>query len=231
MSQFDLPSSEFQAIPATHYKCCVIVEPRRHPLFKLVCKNFMYLLQHKGWGLIVYHGTENEDFVREALTGWPNVVYKNLGVNNLTLSMYNKLFTNWNFWEKMPCKHALIFQTDVVLFSDNIDQFLEYDYVGAPWCFNHRVGNGGFSLRKVQTMIDILKCIKPNSNINEDMVTSQLCYMFNKRLPTIEQAACFSAETIYMSEPCGLHKPHLDKFPPGVYEHLMSKRIVPPTAQ
>jgi hypothetical protein len=187
----------------------------------------MYLLQHKGWGLIVYHGTVNENFVREALAGWPNVVFKNLGVDNLTFPMYNTLFTDQSFWSSMPCKHALIFQTDVVLFNDTIDQFLEYDYVGAPWCFNHRVGNGGFSLRNVQTMIEILKKYNPDGSINEDMVISILCYALDKHLPTLQQAACFSAETIYISEPCGFHKPYLEKFPPGVYEHMMTKRIVP----
>lgn len=46
---------------------------------------------------------------------------------------------------------VLIFQTDGFILNPHLweDDFLKYDYIGAPWPdnINSRVGNGGFSLR------------------------------------------------------------------------------------
>lgn len=58
----------------------------------------------------------------------------------------------------------------------NIDQFLQYDYVGAPWHWDnerwqhHRqdmpqgVGNGGLSLRSVAAMRELAKTLGPSAN-------------------------------------------------------------------
>jgi hypothetical protein len=48
--------------------------------------------------------------------------------------------------------HVLLVQWDGYVFNPSAwtEEFLEYDYIGAPWGFHkdtHRVGNGGFSLR------------------------------------------------------------------------------------
>jgi len=48
--------------------------------------------------------------------------------------------------------HLLVIQWDGYVINGKAWQeaFLEYDYIGAPWGFHtdqHRVGNGGFSLR------------------------------------------------------------------------------------
>lgn len=47
--------------------------------------------------------------------------------------------------------HALVFQWDGFVINPSLwtDEFLEYDYIGAPWGFHDdmNVGNGGFSLR------------------------------------------------------------------------------------
>jgi hypothetical protein len=86
LKQFDVGSSYFTHVPKLSNKYCVIIEPRKHPLLKLVCKNFMFLL--KGWGLIVYHGSENEEFVRSELADIPNIRYVNMKVDNLTIAKF-----------------------------------------------------------------------------------------------------------------------------------------------
>ena len=47
---------------------------------------------------------------------------------------------------------------------------VEYDYIGAPWCKNQddnlkHVGNGGFSLRTREKMIECIKTVKPDDLI------------------------------------------------------------------
>ena len=87
--------------------------------------------------------------------------------------------------------------------SENINEFLNYDYVGAPnkdW-----VGNGGLSLRKKSKILDILKKSKRNSNQNEDVFFTEKEH--NLKIPDITTANKFSNEGIYSDESFGVHKP------------------------
>ena len=73
-----------------------------------------------------------------------------MNVDNLTIRDYNRLFTNKSFYDYIPTETFLIFQTDTMIFKEHknlINNFLEYDYVGAPWLACKQVGNGGLSLR------------------------------------------------------------------------------------
>ena len=235
LNQFDLPSSYFQNIPSKTNKFCVIIEPRKMEILIKVIKNFMYLLQNKGWGLIVVHGTDNEEFVKSGLCGWKNVHYIKLNVSNLTPPMMEQLLAGFTFfWDKLlsiGCEKALFFQTDALLLKDNVDDFINYDYVGAPWpkklfgqSFN--VGNGGLSLRDTSTMIEIINSLK-KIHTNEDCYFGYGCIKLNKKIPTIEEAMKFSVETIYYNDPCGMHKPQINRFPS--YQHyvdLLSKKHV-----
>lgn len=167
-------------------KFCVIVEPRQHPNLIPVIKNFMVRLQHTGWGLIVYHGPDNEAFVKDGLKdAFPEslhydnqkVHYVRMAQTNLTTREYSAMLCNPMFWQCLldgfKCEHALIFQCDALLLKggDAIDSFLKYDYVGAPWPnggifaalppntrrMRLTVGNGGLSLRNVRAMLTIAR--------------------------------------------------------------------------
>lgn len=248
LKQFDISSSHFQHIPFTTHKYCVIIEPRKLDILPLVIKNFMYLLQKKGWGLIIFHGNQNESFLKSHLKNIPNIIYSNLNQDNLTIEQYNHLLVNPQFWDfllKQGCNHALIFQTDTLLFKDNIDDFIEYDYIGAPWKypFIHglEIGNGGLSLRNVAKMLEILNkfnynhilnLYKQNNGqlnrgvLNEDIFFSYACLIEKMNIPNIDIAKKFSVETIYYHDPCGIHKPILEYFPDKFdFINLLSKRI------
>lgn len=239
LKQFDLPDDNYQFITNDTNKYCVIIEPRDHPLLIPVIQNFMYLLQKKSWGLIIYHGNKNGHILKERLKNWKNVNYINMGVDNMTPNEYNKFMINPHLWKSLQiigCKHALLFQTDVLLLKNNIDDYLHYDFIGAPWkvnFYNIEGGyNGGFSLRNVDTLLQIsmtkptLKLENTGNILNEDIFFAY--YMINNKsnynLPNKDTAMSFSMETIYSENPSGLHKPHLSGFPDGKYEKLLSKR-------
>lgn len=239
LNQFDLSYNYFQNIPSVTEKYCVIIEPRKHPLLIKVIKNFMYLLQNKGWGLIIIHGTDNKEFLKRGLQGWRNVTYVNLFVSNLNIQQYNYIMTNLELWEclkKHGCKHALIFQCDTILLKNNIDGYLQYDFVGAPWCIEWYgiCGgyNGGLSLRNVNTMINVIHNGKPlifpnNTLVNEDIYFAFHIDKYREKynVPDIDIAKTFSVETIYYHDPIGMHQPHVDKFPDKAeYTRILSKR-------
>ena len=215
-------------------KFCVIVEPRQHPNLIPVIKNFMYLLQHTGWGLVVYHGPDNERFVRDGLKdAFPphNVHYVRMAQQNLTPREYSAMLCNPMFWQCLldgfKCEHALIFQGDTLLLKgcDVIDSFLISDYVGAPWPDggiyaalppNERrmrltVGNGGLSLRNVRAMLSIARNYPyPHaSGVPEDVYFSHWLKV-NETVywvPSTEEASAFAMEHVHNPDAAGLHAP------------------------
>ena len=82
---------------------------------------------------------------------------------------YNTLMLSPNFYETFKdFEYILIYQLDAFVFYDALEDFcsLGYDYIGAPWPIyswsgarnpTPTVGNGGFSLRKVKSCLDLLK--------------------------------------------------------------------------
>lgn len=75
----------------------------------------------------------------------------------------SRFLTNLWMYETVlqPAEWLLVFQTDSILCANSrltLDDFLEYDWVGAPWRTDSVWGgNGGLSLRRVSTMIDVLR--------------------------------------------------------------------------
>ena len=235
-SQFDLSSLYFQDIPEKTNKHCVIIEPREHDKLVIVIKNFMYLLQKKGWGLIIFHSSDNENMLKEGLKDWHNVIMVNYFDGNITIKQYNQMLLSPVFWKQLlslGCHNCLIFQLDTVLLKDNIDDFIEYDYVGAPWGpkFQHNVleleiGNGGLSLRNVSKMLYITERYPIGEKfIHEDVYFSFYLKHTNGNLPSLEKAKSFSVETIYYPDTCGIHKPYMSEFPSHeAFAELLAKR-------
>ncbi|MBQ6993492.1 MAG: hypothetical protein IJN64_03205 [Lachnospiraceae bacterium] len=88
-----------------------------------------------------------------------------------SIDTYNKLMLSEVFYERfIGYEYILICQLDAFIFVDRLDSFcsLDYDYIGAPWlcgiyyyiddkhCVWH-VGNGGLSLRRVNSCIKLLQ--------------------------------------------------------------------------
>jgi hypothetical protein len=84
---------------------------------------------------------------------------------------YRKLVLSREFWESFSdYEFILVYQLDALVFSSDLDRWcnLELDYIGAPWLksmFNReldtaagfdRVGNSGFSLRRVSSHLKVL---------------------------------------------------------------------------
>jgi hypothetical protein len=100
----------------------------------------------------------------------------------------------------------LIFQTDSIICKQNkdvINDFIKYDYVGAPLKAG-LVGNGGLSLRRKSKMLEIIdKCEYKKEP--EDVYFSVACNLpLNK--PSFDEAKKFSVEGVYNDNSFGVHK-------------------------
>jgi hypothetical protein len=190
-------------------KSAVIVEPRITNLLELVIKNFMWFL-HDEWNLVIFHGTENELYVKDIVKNMGNVTLINLNVKNLTINDYNNLLKSQNFYDLTKSDYILIFQIDTLLRKKIPIDYLSYSYVGAPWNSKMKwikpiiktigqVGNGGLSLRNTKDMVKIINFMnskfKP-SKINEDIYFSKGCQLLKLKKPSIKLALKFSIETL-----------------------------------
>ena len=201
----------------------VIVEPRIDDNIETIIKTVMYYLEDssKKWGLQIFHGTKNIEQILNITKNWDNVSLVNLGTDNLTKREYNDMMMTTDFWNKVKGKKILSFQNDSILLKGGIDQFLKYDYIGAPWIKpkeGYFVGNGGLSLRNKDKMIEICTLNDDKSNIPlEDIFFVK--NLKGEGVADIETAYNFSMEDIFSEHAMGLHNPI--KIDPNLLEKML----------
>lgn len=136
-----------------------------------------------------------------------------------SLKGYNSLLLSEHFYVAFKeFDYVLLTQLDVWVFEDQLAHWtsLGYDYIGAPWLSEPpkqksinllpmgkwmlgKVGNGGFSLRKVSSHLRIahnLKWVSWIFNKNEDFFWSIIVPLFYKsfHIPVKEEAVFFAFE-------------------------------------
>jgi hypothetical protein len=204
--------------------CAVIIEPRKHSFLPLVIKNFMFYLQ-ENWGLIIFHGDNNEEYVKNTVKEMGEVKLINIGSGNLSKIEYNKLLSSSEFYNELS-ENILIFQTDTFLRRNIPNEFLDYDYIGAPWFWSNPnyydgilVGNGGLSFRKKTAMLEIIRKYDKEESMNEDVYFAIGLKKEKLKIPDLKIASEFSVETIYHPNPVGLHNTWIHLMPS--YQHFI----------
>lgn len=158
------------------------------------------------WDLVFMGSPVNEKTIEK---NYPNAIFHNLNVINISTEQYNKFLTSENFWESLAeYDRVLIFQHDSMLFRKGIDQFLEWDYVGAPWGHFHQLGgNGGLSIRNPKMMLEVCRKYKYNAlaHGNEDVYFCKHLQLIGGKIAPKDIAMQFSVETIFFPKPIGMH--------------------------
>jgi len=203
----------------------IIIEPREHKALEFVLKNFNDNLSDE-WQFIVFHGNKNKEYTEKICKKVfipERVKLIDLKVDDLNQYTYSGVLLEKSFYDNIKTEHFLIFQTDSIIcgkYKKTIDDFLKYDYIGAPYGDNTGVGNGGLSLRKKSKMLEILnKCkIKDDKDryLMEDRVFSYGCDDIDIHLPSIKEANNFSIESTMSNKSFGIHK---------AYHYLDDKQI------
>lgn len=122
------------------------------------------------------------------------------------------------FWEQLaPAGHVLLFQADSILCANaemSVEDFLEYDFVGAPIDPKYGVGyNGGLSLRNRTMVLDIIAQSTLDTKFEDQWFFKEMQALPARedgspgaRLPSRDVAKRFSVETIYDQRPLGYHQ-------------------------
>jgi hypothetical protein len=185
-------------------KAAVIIETRNLPNLTEIIFKHLEMLDFS-WNLHIFCSDQNYELLKRTFPGADII---NLHFSTLSTQQYNEILTSEWFWKRIIGMKVLIFQTDSMLLRKGIDEFLEWDYVGAPWKFQEHGGNGGLSLRTKQMMIRVIQSYPYSKSMhgNEDIYFSNhLLKIEGAKLAPREVCKKFSCETIPELNTLGYH--------------------------
>jgi hypothetical protein len=182
----------------------IIIEGRYYPNLKKIVDDHAKFLP-SGTDIYIFDGSIHTKTT--FASGGKNYFIEGISVKSL--NEYNELLTNPKFWDKFTnYNRVLIFQTDSMLLRKGIEEFYDWDYVGAQFPFQRWGGNGGLSLRNPKTMK--LICEKypyiPQALGNEDVYVSNI--MHDKSIGLLAPfGVCgrFSVESLFSLGTLGYH--------------------------
>lgn len=195
-----------------------LIEFRKLEWIKYVLFQVANVYGNTDTSLYIVHGTSNGEYVKNMLKDWTNVQFIEYPYDNVNREQYAELCCDSNLYKRLNTQFMLKIEWDSFIRKKIPDFFFQFSYVGAPWTGfpndypknphkqigNKRVGNGGFSLRKVERMIEICTNHPKPEGLGEDVHITNCLY--NKELPTVEQAQQFSVEWMYHPDPVGFHQ-------------------------
>ncbi len=160
---------EQQASKFNESKVALLIENRPFPLLAPLMLHFISVVP-PDWRFRFMGSVESVAYINESVAIQQQVAAGKLDLTYIPANMttgsqeeISQFLTNLWIYEVylQPAEWLLIFQSDSMLCANSkqtLNDFLDYDWVGAPWNPNGRYGgNGGLSLRKVSTIIDILR--------------------------------------------------------------------------
>lgn len=162
-------SVEYPHSPYNESKVALLIENRPMPILAPLMLHFMSVLP-PDWRFRFMGSPESVEFVNQSVAireqvnlGKLDLTYIPANMSTAGQEMISRFLTNLWMYETVlqPAEWLLVYQTDSILCANSrltLNDFLEYDWIGAPWKPDGRWGgNGGLSLRRVSTMIDVLR--------------------------------------------------------------------------
>lgn len=126
----------------------------------------------------------------------------------------SQMFTDPHLYRDIlaPAEHLLVFQPDSVFCANcpkTLNDFLEWDWIGAPWLPDAQYGgNGGLSLRKVSSILAVLENNRRpvgDPALEDLWLASQLRSLPGTKLPDATISKGFSVESVWDDQPLGYH--------------------------
>lgn len=157
------------------------------------------------------------------LEGWACVSFQYESIQSG--ADYNNLLTSESFWMQFQdFERVLIFQHDTKILREGIDEFMEWDYVGAPWKADapwarkdRAGGNGGLSLRCPKKALNLVREFPYHPRHgNEDVWMTHHLDKVGGQVAPYEVCKRFSVETEFQLGTWGAH---------AIDQHLSPEQI------
>lgn len=112
-----------------------------------------------------------------------------------------------------PAEHLLVFQPDSIICAKSpvtVNDFLEYDYIGAPWGPGSKFGgNGGLSLRRVSRILKVLEGERRevgHAQMEDEWLSNRLNALPGAKMANATVSKGFSVEAnVWDESPMGYH--------------------------
>jgi hypothetical protein len=190
----------------------VLIEPRpAHPATEFVLQNLLENLDET-WGILVFHGPSAQRPAQPALQTL-RISYRSLPTDTFTSpTEYSQYVASEEFLEQIPTEVFLIVRTDSMINPSQkhrLAEFLQYDYVGAPWPWKEIPygGNGGISLRRKTPLLKALRAFGGLKGPYEDQFFSRALAAIGAHMPPKERAKEFAVEQMFHPAPFAFHRP------------------------
>jgi hypothetical protein len=142
----------------------IFIEFRNLPHIEFLIRNTILKLGDF-WSFTIVCGNLNYATIKEFCNCIsPNIKIIKMEYDNINVNQYNNFFFDLKFWELFVGKTLFIYQEDSIIFKNNFMDFINYDFVGAPYYMGTTRdfmipyhSNGGLSIRKKETLIKLLK--------------------------------------------------------------------------
>lgn len=168
------------------------------PFEQMSLKQCYKVLSKQAICLVTYDDLDCAEYYRIAQEYDIQLMRENFDASYFTgIPGYNALMMLKDFYLRFKqYDYMLVYQLDAYVFRDELDIWCRkgYDYIGAPWffdCKSHeedaklwKVGNGGFSLRKIDTHIRILTRKLPVLGLRE-LIKRTRSFLPKKRFGSI----------------------------------------------
>ena len=147
--------------PSKSINEAVLIEFNIFPHLEFLIRNTILKLGNN-WSHTIICGNLNYEFmiqICESIS--PNINIIRVNIDSMSPSQYNKFLTSQSFWNMLYGEKILLYQEDSILFKNNIEDFMKFDFIGSPLSIYqndipNNVGKGGFSLRTKSIMMKIL---------------------------------------------------------------------------
>ncbi|KAK1765785.1 hypothetical protein QBC33DRAFT_543959 [Phialemonium atrogriseum] len=160
---------EQQASKFNESKVALLIENRPFPLLAPLMLHFISVVP-PDWRFRFMGSVESVEHINKSMAIREQVAAGKLDLTYIPANMstgsqeeISRFLTNLWLYEVVlqPAEWLLVFQTDSILCANShqsLNDYLEFDWVGAPWNPRGRFGgNGGLSLRRVSAIIDVLR--------------------------------------------------------------------------
>lgn len=202
---------EYGGAPPSPYnvsKVALLIENRSNPILSPLLLHFMSVVP-PDWRFRFMGSVESVKHInssraiRDAVdSGKLDLTYIPANMTTGSQEEISTFLTTLWLYETVlqPAEWLLVFQTDSMLCSNSrqsLNNWLDYDWVGAPWNPNGRFGgNGGLSLRRVSRIIDVLRNQKriPGTEPEDVWLTERLGHRPGAKLANGTASLTFSGE-------------------------------------
>lgn len=189
-------------------KVALLIENRVNPILSPLILHFMSVVppdwRFRFMGSLesVAHVNTSRAIRQHVASGKLDLTYIPANMTTGSQEEISRFLTNLWIYETVlqPAEWLLVFQTDSMLCANSrqsLNNWLDYDWVGAPWNPNGRFGgNGGLSLRRVSAIIDVLRHqVRVDGSEAEDVwLTDRLGHRPGAKLANGTTSLTFSGE-------------------------------------